>query len=124
MWVAGGADSDGATPTAGVAAPHPHPGIPRPPGTSLIRNTLLLGPYRRTVPRVIWCPSSLAPARSAPAFSRHNHNSIAHMAHSSPPWRQARGKWMILLVDPHANATRIGRDLWEIDSRVAPGWSK
>ena len=38
-----------------------------------------------------------------------------------PPWRQPRGKSMVYLVNSHTNATRIGRHLWEIDLRFAPG---
>ena len=39
----------------------------------------------------------------------------------APPWRQPQGKWMIVSVNSHTNATRIGWHLWEIDSRFAPG---
>jgi len=31
------------------------------------------------------------------------------------------GKWMVSLVNPHTDATRIGWHLWEIDLRFAPG---
>jgi len=44
---------------------------------------------------------------------------------SVPPWRHPRGKWMVPLVNSHANATSRWH-LWEIDSRFAlnstPGW--
>ena len=43
-----------------------------------------------------------------------------------PPWRQHRGQLMIYFVNSHANATRIGWHLLEIDSgfapRLPPGW--
>ena len=37
----------------------------------------------------------------------------------TPPWRRPRGKLMISSVNPHANATRIGWHLCEIDLRFA-----
>jgi len=42
-------------------------------------------------------------------------------AHSSPPWRQPRGKLMVSSVNSCANATRIGWHLWEIQLRFTPG---
>ena len=45
-----------------------------------------------------------------------------------PPWMQPRGKTMVSLVNSHANATRIGGHVGEIDLRFAPGlplgWQK
>ena len=41
--------------------------------------------------------------------------------HIGPPWRQPRGKSMVSLVNSHANGTRIGCHLWEIDLRFALG---
>ena len=38
-----------------------------------------------------------------------------------PSLRQPGGKLMVSLINSHANATKIGWHLWEIDSRCAPG---
>jgi len=42
---------------------------------------------------------------------------------ADPPFtlEATQGKWMVSLVNSHANATRIGWHLWEIDFRFAPG---
>ena len=49
------------------------------------------------------------------------------MAQARPPaWRQPRGKWMVSLVNYHANATSKRWHLWEINLRFGlnstPGW--
>ena len=40
---------------------------------------------------------------------------------SRPPWRQAKGKWMISLVTSHTNAIFNSQHLWDIDLRFSPG---
>ena len=44
-------------------------------GTSLIRNTALLGPYSRTMPRVLWWSSGARPPQArARAVDQHPHH--------------------------------------------------
>ena len=51
---------------------------------------------------------------------------VRTFSQASQTWRQPRGKWMVSLVNFHANATSKRWHLWEIDLGFAlnstPGW--